>query len=245
MSEATPSAPAKSGLTWGQLFFMGLLLLVGLAYLGWTAFRSLQAPTAKANLAREARDYLRERLVEPLSGPLVKLVSVPEKDRIRSQAHPLLGEPAPDFTLKDHRGKAWQLDQLLQQGPVVVVFYYGYHCNHCVSQLFELNGDIRYFRELGASVIAISGDPPELTAERFREYGEFAFPVLADPDNRVAQVYGVFQPAQGEKEAVQRHGTFVIGRDGVVEWVNYGNEPFSGNRQLLYRLARLEGRLPR
>lgn len=244
MNEGIPSSPTKPGLTWGQLVFMGLLLLTGLVYLGWTAVNSMRSSASQPNLAREARDYLRERHVEPLSGPLAKLLADPESFRVRSQAHPLLGEPAPDFTLEDHRGKAWKLDERLKHGPVIVVFYYGYYCNHCVSQLFEVNADLRYFRELGTTLVAISADPPALTTDRFREYGAFAFPVLTDPGNRVAQAYGVFQPAKGEKEAVLRHGTFVIGRDGLVEWVNYGTEPFSGNRNLLYLVARLEGRLP-
>ena len=50
---------------------------------------------------------------------------------------------------------------------MVLVFYYGYHCNHCVGQLFALHDDISKFRELGAEVVAVSADPPEWTRERW------------------------------------------------------------------------------
>jgi hypothetical protein len=41
-----------------------------------------------------------------------------------------------------------------------------------------------------------------------------------------------------------RHGRFVIDRDGRVHSAHSGHEPFTGNRTLLYELARLEGRRP-
>src|SRR5438552_3058310 len=40
------------------------------------------------------------------------------------------------------------------------------------------------------------------------------------------------------------HGTFLIGRDGRVHWVSYGDVPFRNNKALLYELARLENKLP-
>jgi thioredoxin-dependent peroxiredoxin len=164
--------------------------------------------------------------------------------RVKTHPHPLLGQPAPDFELTDHEQKIWRLRERLDKGPVVLVFYYGYHCNHCVGQLFAVHADIAIFREMGAEVLAVSADPPEWTRARFKQYGEFAFPVLSDPGNKVAQLYGVFQPASGKTPEDLQHGTFVIGRDGIVHWTQYGYEPFTGNATLLYELARLEQRLP-
>ncbi len=68
--------------------------------------------------------------------------------------------------------------------------------------------------------------------------------MLADPGNKIGQVYGVYRPASGDAPEDLQHGTFVIGRDGRVHWAHYGYEPFTGNRTLLHELARLEGRLP-
>jgi peroxiredoxin len=120
---------------------------------------------------------------------------------------------------------------------VVVVFYYGYWCSHCVAQLFALNEDIDKFRALGGQVIAISADPPEQTAERFAQYGRFDFPVLSDADNRTAQRYDVFRAANGDQPAEQRHGTFLIGANGRVLWCNTGDKPFLDNKSLLHHLA--------
>jgi peroxiredoxin len=242
---ARPLRPANAGR--GPLVLIALLVLVaaGLGLLGWLRFHQQPPEATVADVAQEAKDYLRKHKVAPLTGSLQKLLADAEKspDQLtRTQEHRLLAEPAPEFELADQEGKAWKLKEA--SGPVVLVFYYGYHCNHCVSQLFDLNEDLPLFRELGGRVIAVSADPPELTRQRFKQYGPFGFPVLSDPGNKVAQAYRVFTPAQGGKKEDLLHGTFVIDRDGVVQWVNVGDAPFSGNQTLLYQLAKLEGRLP-
>jgi peroxiredoxin len=225
------------------------LLTAGVGLLGWSAWQrwletSTPAAPADPDVAGAARAYLRDKEVKPLSEPLERLLSEAASKRVETQSHPLLGQPAPDFELSDSRQKSCRFRERLARGPVVLVFYYGYYCNHCVAQLFALHDDLAKFRELGAEVLAVSADPPELTRLRFRQYGDFAFPVLSDPGNKVARVYGVFKPAAGERDEDQQHGTFVIGRDGRVAWAHTGYAPFTGNPTLLYELARLEGRLP-
>jgi peroxiredoxin len=115
---------------------------------------------------------------------------------------------------------------------VVLVFYYGFHCDHCVRQLFDMKRDLPLFREAGAQVVAISADVAELTRQRLRQYGPFGFPVLSDPGNKVAHAYQVF------KADLRRHGTFLIDRAGTVQWVNMGDAPFRRNSALLSELVR-------
>jgi peroxiredoxin len=234
------------------LLVMAALVTAGIVLLSWSAWGYWQQPAVARtrpstgpDVARAARDYLHKRKVKPLSLPLADLLADTKIELVKTQPHPLLGHVAPDFELTDHRQESWHLQQRLRRGPVVLVFYYGYHCNHCVGQLFALNDDIQKFRELGAEVVAVSADPPELTQERFRQYGTFAFPVLTDPGNKIAQAYRVYQPASEKAPDELQHGTFVIGSDGRMAWAQYGSEPFTGNRTLLHELARLQGRLPK
>lgn len=242
MTSILPSPTALATLTPGRVVLGLLLLASGAGFLGMAAARALMpAP----NLARQARAYLRGQEIEPLSGPLAKLLADPASFRVRSQYHTFLNKPAPDFQLKDTNGRTRKLSQMRQDGPVVLVFYYGYHCNHCVSQLFQLNDDLRYFQELGARLVAVSADPPELTRERFKQYGAFGFPVLSDPNCRVARIYEVFQPAVAAKDAVLLHGTFLIDREGLVQFAAMDYWPFDSNRTLLYKIAQMEGKLPR
>lgn len=235
-------AARRTGFGFGRIAFLTFLAGAGIGLLVWTSLRAWRPASAPDDVAAQARDYLRKRKVAPLSGSLQKLLASP--NLTRTQDHRLLAQPAPDFALSDPDGKVGKLSDLLKEGPVVVVFYYGYHCDHCVGQLFAVNEDLAHFRELGAQVVAISADLPERTRERFKQYGAFGFPVLSDPGNRVAQAYNVYRPAEAAKKESLLHGTFVIDRNGVVQWVNVGDEPFTGNQTLLYHLAKLEGRLP-
>jgi peroxiredoxin len=236
-------------LRWGHVLTIAALLTAGgglFEWSTWREWRKLAEPVifSEPDVAAAARDYLRERDVKPLSGPLERMLAESPAELVPTQAHPLLGRPAPDFELADYHNQSWRLRDRLKRGPVVLVFYYGYHCNHCVGQLFALHDDIDKFRELGAEVLGVSADPPELTQQRFRQYGEFAYPVLTDPGNKVAEAYGVYRPPSAKKPEELQHGTFVIGRDGRVHWAQHGGEPFTGNLTLLHELARLEGRLP-
>jgi peroxiredoxin len=194
------------------------------------------------NVAAEARRFLREKNVRPLSEDLQAILANSSHDSLPTQEHPLLGKAALDFTLRDDRGEATTLLRCLENGPVVLVFYYGYHCNHCVGQLFAVNADLTKFRELGASVIAISADPVEETQARYAEYGRFGFTVLSDPGNQVAARYGVFKPPVGNQPEELVHGTFVIAANGQIAWCNFGDEPFTDNRTLLIEVARASER---
>jgi peroxiredoxin len=163
--------------------------------------------------------------------------------RISSQQHPLLDQPAPLFTLLDSDGLAWSLDEKLERGPVVLVFYLNYGCDVCVSGLFELNADIRMFQALGAELVAISDDPPELTQRRFKRYGAFSFPVLSDAGHVVATTYSIFHPANADEPEQLLHGTFVIGQDRQVKWAHTGDAPFTPNTALLCELAQCKREL--
>jgi peroxiredoxin len=235
-----PSAPPRGR----SLPFLPLLVIAVVVPVGLTAYRGLVPQAPPEDLAKDARDYLRARKFAPLSGPLAQLLADPDKFLVTTQAHRLLDQPAPEFALLDSEGNRRTLTELRAGGPVVLVFYYGYHCNHCVSQLFDLNEEMARFRELGTQVVAISADPPELTRKRFARYGAFDFPVLSDPDKAVARAYDVFKPADGNAEESLYHGTFVTGPDGVVRWAMLTDSPFNGTRTLLYEAARLQGRLP-
>jgi peroxiredoxin len=211
------------------------LALVGSGLLGWAGFLALYR--SEPNLARDAEADLARRGFAPLSGALAEVVDDPFFEPQATQVHPLLGKPAPDFSLNDSDDKKWSLAGR-RPGPLVLVFYYGYTCDHCVSQLFGLNKDLALFRELGAEVVAISPDSSSLTRERYRKYGPFQFSVLSDPENRVAELYGAYRPAKDGKGGDQTHCTLLIGKDGKVLWANRGDEPFTDNKTLLCELAR-------
>jgi len=251
----------------GRRVFLGLLGTVAVSYAVLLTYHFLVPPSSSratdnlleqcremclalglvptGHLANDARNYLRSEKPRPLFQPLHEILSDKAFQIQPTQEHPLLGKPAPDFELNDDLEQSVSLRGTLRDAPVVLVFYYGYHCNHCVGQLFGLNEDLQRFKELGTQVVAISADPPELTAKRFSEYGRFEFPVLSDPDNEVARAYGVYEPQTPNHPEVKLHGTFVLDSAGTVLWCNTGNKPFLDNQTLISVIAEKYGLLER
>jgi thioredoxin-dependent peroxiredoxin len=197
------------------------------------------------HVRRDAEAYLRAVRKRPLSEAMITILEDRTYAIEGSQNHPLVGKPAPNFVLPDHQGKRVSLEELRDGGPILVVFYYGYGCSHCVAQLIGLDQELDYFRQLGGRVVAISPDSPEHTRGKYAEYGEFHFPVLADETGEVSALYGAYTAATDSKGENREHGTFVVDSEGIVRWANLGPTPFLDNKSLLLVLADAEGLRPR
>lgn len=262
--KTTPSAPQER--EWGTRVFLGFLFLIACGYATMLIYHVSRPPGTVAedagileqcrqiclryglvstgNVRKDAEAYLQVAQKQQLTEGLAQILSESTFRPTQSQEHPLLNQTAPDFSLPDDAGQLQSLSQLAKNRPVVIVFYLGYGCSHCVAQLIAIDRDLHYFRELDADVVAISADESAHTAERFQEYGRFHFPVLADIDNAVGKAWGVYHPKTNEQPEFSRHGTFVVDRKGEVIFAESGAEPFLDNKSLLHIVARSQGLLP-
>jgi peroxiredoxin Q/BCP len=165
----------------------------------------------------------------------------PEREkghRVPSVDHPLLGKLAPALELSDIQGTTRSLHQEVRNGPVIVVFYLGSTCMACMTHLTELDIAMSRFAERGARMLAVSDDAPEFSLERTCTFGGFRFPLLSDREHSAALAYGAWKRGpQGDAGAGKAlHGTFIIGRDGVVRWVYVGDRPFTDVGALLMEI---------
>ncbi|MEY2724602.1 MAG: putative peroxiredoxin [Planctomycetota bacterium] len=265
--KTTPPA-ARPERDTGTRIFLGILFLVACFYAVVLIYHSANPPQAQTaaadegflercrqiclryglvstgNLRRDAELYIQAAQPNQLTAGLSEILSSPASQPAASQNSVLLNHPAPDFSLPDHSQTLQHLSQLGQNRPLVVVFYLGYGCSHCVAQLVSLERDSHYFRELDADIIAISADSPQHTTERFAEYGRFGFSVLSDSDHAVSEKWGVFHPTTDDNDQWMEHGTFVIDRHGKVIWSQQGGEPWLDNKTLLQVIAKSQGLLP-
>lgn len=111
----------------------------------------------------------------------------------------LLGMKAPDFALQDaHKADnapPVKLSLLVNKSPVLLVFHMGYGCKRCLlylDALAELNQD---FQQAHTQVVAISSWPTDATRDAARDYGDFPYPLLSDPDSTIADAYGLYDEA--------------------------------------------------
>lgn len=134
-------------------------------------------------------------------------------------AGPAVGSPAPDFSLIDTDGKTHSLAGL--RGTRFVLYFYPRDSTPgCTTEACDFRDRHTTFLAGKVTVLGVSGDDLKSHA-KFRDKHSLPFPLLSDPDHRVASAYGAF----GEKKMYGRsmqgilRSTFVIGKTGLVEAV--------------------------
>lgn len=100
------------------------------------------------------------------------------------------GDLAPDFTLTDQHGDARSLSALLEHGPVVLFFYPAAMTTGCTKETCHFRDLGAAFTELGAQRIGVSMDDVAKQSA-FGAANQLDYPLLSDPDGRVAAAYGV------------------------------------------------------
>jgi peroxiredoxin len=125
----------------------------------------------------------------------------------------LVGQEAPDFTLRDQDGQKITLSDLRGQ-TVVLVFYPLDWSPVCTDQLNLYQDSIADFGKQGATLYGVSVDSA-FSHKAFREHLGIDFPLLADfePKGEVARKYDMYI----EKYGTNERGFVVIDRDGKVK----------------------------
>jgi len=103
-----------------------------------------------------------------------------------------VGDQAPDFTLPGTGGTSYSLSQY-RGAPVVLVFYPGDDTPVCTKQLCKYNDELAQFTGLSAQVLGVSAQSVA-SHEKFSARHGFKFPLLADEDKKVSDLYGMIHP---------------------------------------------------
>jgi peroxiredoxin Q/BCP len=120
------------------------------------------------------------------------------------------GKPAPDFELESDSGETVNLSSF-RGTPVVLYFYPKSDTPGCTKQACGIRDAYDAFRERGAVVLGVSADTRESQA-KFKSKYNLPFTVLADPDRRAGEAYGVTKPDSNYFE----RSTFIIDGEGNV-----------------------------
>ena len=127
--------------------------------------------------------------------------------------------PAPgglEISLSDYRGK-----------PVIVVFFLGFGCAHCVEQLQELEPRHEEFKEAGIEIVTVG---TEMVSDN-----PYSFPIAGDPQLTVFKQWRCYD----DFENTALHGTFLVDGDGRIQWLDISYEPFMNVDFLLEESQRL------
>jgi peroxiredoxin len=172
--------------------------------------------------------------------PLVSKDDVGQRPSLDSLG-PFRWEPSPaaEWTLPASSGAQTSLTDYRGK-PVVVIFYLGFGCAHCVEQLNAFAPMQKQYADAGISLVAISSDDPEALARSLSilpPEKAIGFPLLSDHQLSVFKAYRVYD----DFERQPLHGTFLIDGDGLVRWQDISYEPFQNAKFLLEESKRLLG----
>lgn len=112
--------------------------------------------------------------------------------------HLKIGQPAPAFTAKDQNGAAISLSDYKGK-PVVIYFYPKDNTPGCTTQACNLRDNYSDLLAQKINVIGVSGDD-EKSHQKFITKFDLPFPLVADVDKSLIQLYGVW----GEKKFMGR-----------------------------------------
>jgi peroxiredoxin Q/BCP len=127
-----------------------------------------------------------------------------------------VGQTAPDFEAKDQNGEKITLSQY--KGKKVVLYFYPRdNTPGCTAQACDLRDNIERLADNGYQVIGVSTDS-EAKHRNFIEKYDLPFPLIADTDNAVHELYGTWQLKKnyGKEYMGTVRTTFIIDEQGKV-----------------------------
>ncbi len=129
------------------------------------------------------------------------------------------GDEVPQFSLTADDGSKVKLTEL-KGSPVVLYFYPADDTPGCTREACAFRDRSSELKKLGAKLFGIS---PDNVASHVKFKGKYKlnFPLLADPDHRVAEKFGAWREKNmyGNKKMGIVRSTFLIGPDGVIKKV--------------------------
>ena len=101
-----------------------------------------------------------------------------------------VGAIAPEFALKDANNRLVRSSDLLSLGPLVIKFFRGRWCSYCVTELEAWRDLYGTLREREGLLVAIG---PQIARQSDFMAGQHGlpFPVLHDPNNTLAEKFGL------------------------------------------------------
>ncbi len=131
----------------------------------------------------------------------------------------ILDEAVPDFIGKTNEGK-WQLSNFLGK-KVVIYFYPRDNTPGCTAESKAFNKALASFAEKNTVIVGVSNDSLKKHENFSHKYG-FMFPLIADEDKHICELFGVYQLKKfvGKEHMGIVRSTFLINEQGklIKEW---------------------------
>jgi|TARA_B100001057_G_scaffold162854_1_gene163506 peroxiredoxin Q/BCP len=130
-----------------------------------------------------------------------------------------IGDKVPEFSVSDDLGNIQSLSDYFGK-KLIIFFYPKANTPGCTAEACDLRDHYKELKEAGYSLLGVSADSSK-TQHNFSKKFNFPFPLLADENKEVINIFGVWGPKKfmgKEYEGILRK-TFIIDEKGIVERV--------------------------
>ncbi len=136
-----------------------------------------------------------------------------------------VGDKAPAFSLEDQSGKMISLTDFKGR-KLLLYFYPKADTPGCTTQSVCVRDASAEFASVGVAVVGISPDPPD-KQKKFDDKHSLGFPLLSDPDHKVARAYGAWgaKSMYGKTYDGIIRSSFLIDENGEILQVSYKVKP--------------------
>lgn len=199
----------------GRLSYVWSQADPGLKWMEEVKKLGLRAPLV-AETPRKERVY-RPHELDALGPMNWRPFAAPKLDVVNSDGKPV--------SLKDYTGK-----------NVLLVFFLGEACVHCVGQLNSINGRMADFDAQNTVVLAVCSATPESLKES-EALGGVNVTFCSDKAHENARRFASYD----DFEDMELHSTILIDKTGHVRWKRTGGDPFTDIDFLINELKRVNG----
>ncbi len=140
---------------------------------------------------------------------------------------------APKLDGRDSDGNRVRLEDFRGKN-VLLLFYLGEECVHCVEQLIAINGRESDWELANTVVLAMSSASPEKN-KKSEKLGKLPLRLLSDRDHENARRFASYD----DFENIELHSTILIDTQGRVRWKRTGGEPFKDVDFLIKTVAQM------
>lgn len=123
-----------------------------------------------------------------------------------------VGDPAPDFKLKDDRENIRSLDEF-KGSKLVIYFYPKDDTPGCRKEACSFRDGYQKLTSAGIQVLGISYDSPE-SHRKFKEKYDLPFSLLSDETREIARAYGAYGGLF--RKLGPRRYTFLVNEQGKI-----------------------------
>ena len=155
--------------------------------------------------------------------------AAPDIQPVAGRSAVKLGEPAPNFQLRDLDGHLVALSDM--RGKVVLLNFWATWCGPCRVEMPAMEKLYRTFLRKDFEILAVSTDAQGVVVTRpFQQENRLTFPILHDADYLVGLTYG----------ARTLPMTFMVDREGVIRHQIFGARDWGAPeaRQLVQMLMK-------